>query len=134
MRLFSRGARVVPIDPRRGSLSNLAFGIAALRQGYNLVWFPEGAISRTRVLQQFRPGIGLILTVHPVPVVPVWIAGSYEAMPRGQRRLRRHPITVTFGKPIDVETLRSREETGEPYERISAALHDCVAELGQQCI
>ena len=133
MRLFSRGARVVPIDPQRGSLSNLAFGIAALQRGYNLVWFPEGAISRTGVIQQFRPGIGLILTVHPVPVVPVWIAGTYEALPRGQRRLRRHPITVTFGKPVDVETLRCRGDGAEPYERITAALHNCVAELGKHC-
>jgi long-chain acyl-CoA synthetase len=131
MRLFSRGARVVPIDPQRGSLSNLAFGVAALRQGYNLVWFPEGARSRSGQLQLFRPGIGLILTVQPVPVVPVWISGTYEAMPRGQRRLRRHPITITFGKPVDVETLRATGTGREPYERISTALHDCVAELGR---
>ena len=130
VRLFSRGARVVPIDPQRGSLSNLAFGVAALRQGYNLVWFPEGAISRSGTLQPFRPGIGLILTVQPVPVIPVWISGTYEAMPRGQRRLRRHPITITFGKPVEVETLRSTGTGREPYERITTALHDCVAELG----
>jgi long-chain acyl-CoA synthetase len=133
MRFLSRGVRVVPIDPQRGSLSNLAFGVAALQRGYNLVWFPEGAISRTGVLQQFRPGIGLILTVHPVPVVPVWIAGTYEAMPRGQRRLRRHPVTVTFGKPIAVGTLLFQGKGREPYERISAALHDCVAELSEHC-
>jgi len=62
--------------------------------------------------------------------VPVWISGTYEAMPRGQRRLRRHPITITFGKPIDADTLRYRGEGSEPYERISATVHDYVAELG----
>jgi long-chain acyl-CoA synthetase len=130
MRLFSRGARVVPIDPRRGSLSNLAFGIAALRRGYKLVWFPEGAIARNGQLQPFRSGIGLILRVMPVPVVPVWIAGTYEAMPRGQRRLRRHSISITFGPPVDVATLVQRGEGAEPQDRIATALHDCVAELG----
>jgi long-chain acyl-CoA synthetase len=130
MRLFSRGARVVPINPRRGPLSNLAFGIAALRQGYNLVWFPEGAIARNGQLHPFRSGIGLILRVIPVPVVPVWIAGTYEAMPRGQRRLRLHPISITFGPPIDVATLIQRGAGAEPQDRIASALHDCVAELG----
>ena len=130
MRLFSRGARVVPIDPHRGPLSNLAFGIAALRQGYNLVWFPEGGISRTGQLQPFRSGIGLILRVIPVPVVPVWIAGTYEAMPRGQGRVRRHPISLTFGPPINVATLVQRGAGTEPQDRIATALHDCVAELG----
>ena len=75
--------------------------------------------------------IGLILTIEPVPVVPVWISGTYEAMPRGQRRLRRHPVTITFGESIDADTLRYRGEGREPYERISAALHDRVAELGR---
>lgn len=130
MRLFSRGARVVPIDPQRGPLSNLAFGIAALRQGYNLVWFPEGSIARNGQLQPFRSGIGLILRVIPVPVVPVWIAGTYEAMPRGQRRLRRHPITIMFGPPMDVATLVQRGAGPEPQDRIATALHDGVAELG----
>jgi long-chain acyl-CoA synthetase len=34
MRLVSRAARVVPIDPLRGPLSSLAFGVTALDQGY----------------------------------------------------------------------------------------------------
>lgn len=131
MRLFSRGAQVVPINPRRGPLSNLAFGIAALRQGYNLVWFPEGAIARNGQLQPFRSGIGLILRVISVPVVPVWIAGTYEAMPRGQRRLQLHPISIIFGPPIDVATLIQRGKGTESQDRIASALHDCVAELGQ---
>jgi long-chain acyl-CoA synthetase len=132
MRLVSRAARVVPIDPQRGPLSNLAFGIAALKRDNNLVWFPEGERSRTGRLQHFRSGIGLVLSVQPVPVVPVWIAGTYEALPPGQSRLHHHPINVTFGKPVDVETLQRIGEGKEPHERIANALWDCVASLGGQ--
>ncbi len=72
------------IDPQRGSLSNLAFAAAALQRGNSLVWFPEGARSRTGTLQRFRPGIGLILQVRQVPVVPTWIIGSADALSIGQ--------------------------------------------------
>ena len=129
MRLVSRAARVVPIDPRRGSLSNLAFAVAALTRSYNLVWFPEGALSRTGKLQHFRPGIGLILQVHPVPVVPTWITGSAEALPPGQWRVRRHPIYVTFGEIVEAKTLEQQGVGEQPYERITTELHDRVAKL-----
>ena len=52
-RLVSRLAQVVPIDPSRAGLSNLAFRAAVLRRGQNLVWFAEGERSPTGSLQRF---------------------------------------------------------------------------------
>jgi long-chain acyl-CoA synthetase len=132
MRLLSRATRVVPIDPQRGPLSSLAFGVAALDRGYTLVWFPEGGLSRTGRLQRFRPGIGLMLRVQHVPVVPVWISGSQKALPPDQWRLRRHPIRITFGQQLDAEAVQRLGEGDQPPEHIAAALRNCVAELGGQ--
>lgn len=129
IRLVSRAVRVVPVDPRRGPLSSLAFGVAALKRDYNLVWFPEGERSRTGKLERFQPGIGLTLRAHPVPVVPVRLSGTYEAMPYGQWWPRLHPITVTFGQPISPdEFLRICTDDQSP-ECIADALHDQVASL-----
>lgn len=130
MRGVSRIAHVVPIDPQRGSLSNLAFAVAALQRGHSLVWFPEGARSRTGTLQRFRPGIGLILQVHQVPIVPTWIVGSAEALPIGQWRIRRHPISVTFGEVVTTDVLDQHGVGESAHERIATGLHACVARLG----
>jgi long-chain acyl-CoA synthetase len=132
MRLVSRATRVVPIDPQRGPLSSLAFGTAALERGYTLVWFPEGGLSRTGRLQRFRPGIGLMLRVQHVPVVPVWISGSQKALPPDQWRLRRHPIRITFGPQVDAEAVQQLGAGDQPPERIAAVLRNLVAELGGQ--
>ncbi|HXG20187.1 MAG TPA: AMP-binding protein [Methylomirabilota bacterium] len=131
MRFVSRATRVVPIDPQRGPLSSMAFGVAAVQQGYNLVWFPEGGISRTGKLQRFRPGLGFILLVQPVPVVPVWIAGTDRALPPDRWRVRRHPLRITFGKPVEREVLQRVGAGEQPPERIVAALRECVAALGK---
>jgi long-chain acyl-CoA synthetase len=131
MRLVSRATGVVPIDPRRGPLSSLAFGAAALKGGHNLVWFPEGERSRSGELQRFRPGIGLVLGAQRVPAVPVWIAGSYEALPRGKWWPRLRPIVVTFGEPVGPEELQGQGAGDRPHECIAAALHDRVAALGR---
>ncbi|MGE0684116.1 MAG: 1-acyl-sn-glycerol-3-phosphate acyltransferase, partial [Candidatus Binatia bacterium] len=130
MRLVSRASRVVPVDPERGPLSSLAFGVAALTKGANLVWFPEGGRSRNGKLQQFRPGIGLILQARPVPLVPVWIAGAYEALPYGQRWPRRRRITITFGASLAPEKFQHLGKEEKGHERIADAVYNAVAALG----
>jgi long-chain acyl-CoA synthetase len=129
-RLVSRLAQAVPIDPHRAGVSSLAFGAAVLKRENNLVWFPEGERSASGELQQFRPGIGMLLNHFRAPVVPMFIHGTYEAMPRGKFLRRLEKITVVFGEPLDVDELEQQGEGEEPQGRITQALHDRVAELG----
>lgn len=129
MRLVSRAMRVLPVDPRRGPLSNLAMGLVVLKRGDNLVWFPEGARSPSGQLQPFEAGISLLLKAQRVPTVPVWIRGTYEALPPQQGWPRRRPIIIRFGQPADPDALE-REGKGEGLQqRLASALHDRVAEL-----
>ena len=130
-RLVSRLAQTVPIDPDRAGISSLAFGAAVLKRGKNLVWFPEGERSSTGKLQPFKPGVGLLLDHFRVPVIPVFIHGTHEAMPRGTALIRPGKITIVFGKPLDVEKLEQQGEDRQG-DRITQALHDRVAELGSR--
>jgi long-chain acyl-CoA synthetase len=129
-RLVSRLAQVVPIDPERAGVSSLAFGAAVLGRGKNLVWFPEGERSPDGKLQPFKPGIGMLLNHFRVPVVPVSIRGTYEAMPRGKALVRPAKITVVFGQPLDVQDLVEHQgEDGQPRDQILEVLRARVAEL-----
>jgi long-chain acyl-CoA synthetase len=128
-RLVCRLAHVVPIDPHRAVFSSLAFGAAVLRRRETLVWFPEGHRSHTGYLQPFRPGIGMLLHRFPVPVVPVFIRGTHEAMPPGKVWPRPGKIMVAFGIPSDPRDLEQHGEGDQPQGRIVQALHENVAEL-----
>lgn len=130
-RLFSRVARVIPVDPDRAAVSSLAAGRLALERGWNLVWFPEGGRSPDGTLQRFLPGIGALIENRPVPIVPVYIAGSFSAWPVGQRLPRFRPITVRFGEairppPPTATTARHREE------QIAATVQAAVAALAER--
>jgi long-chain acyl-CoA synthetase len=127
-RLVSRLAQVVPVDPERAGLSSLAFGAAVLARGQNLVWFAEGERSRTGSLQPFKPGVGMLLDHYPVPVMPVFIRGTYEAMPRGRFLRRLENITITFGEPFDPD---GPEGDAGTREQVVEALRRRVLELGQ---
>jgi long-chain acyl-CoA synthetase len=82
-----------------------------------------------RELQQFKPGIGLLLEHFQVPVVPVVIHGTREAMPPGKTLPRPKKVTVEFGRALEVEELERRGEGESPQEQIVQALRDRIGEL-----
>jgi long-chain acyl-CoA synthetase len=131
-RLLSRLTRVVPIDHRRALFSSLAFGAAVLKRGKHLVWFPEGRRSPSGQLQPFKPGIGMLLAHHPVPVVPVFISGAYEAWQPGRLRICPRRITIVFGEPLDPRDLERQGEGEQSHHRIAHGLHEAVARLGER--
>jgi len=128
-RLVSRLAQTVPVDPDRAVFSSLAFGAAVLERGNNLIWFPEGQRSPTGELQRFKPGIGMLLGRFRVPVVPVAIHGTREAMPPGKALPHPKKVTVEFGRPLEVEELERPGEGEQAQDRIVQTLHDHVAKL-----
>jgi long-chain acyl-CoA synthetase len=127
--LASRLAQAVPVDADRHPVSSLAFGAAVLKRGKNLVWFPGGQRSLSSELQEFKGGIGVLLNHFRVPVVPVVIHGTREAMPPGQALPRPKNVTVVFDRPLDVDDLEQQGEGEGSQDRIVQALHDRMAEL-----
>jgi acyl-[acyl-carrier-protein]-phospholipid O-acyltransferase / long-chain-fatty-acid--[acyl-carrier-protein] ligase len=106
---FGRLGRIIPIGTTRKSMAeSIRAAREALQQGELVCIFPEGGITRSGELQEFRPGFLSILKDTNAPVVPVYMGGlwgsvfSYEGgkcfwkWPRGWRRL----ITIRFGEPI----------------------------------
>lgn len=128
-RLFSRVARILPVDADRAAASGLTLGRAALDRGFDLVWFPEGARSTDGKLQRFLPGIGALVQQRAVPIIPVYIDGSFTAWPVDQRFPRRAAITVRFGPPISPNTAAGDATGRERDDRIAAAAHAAVAAL-----
>src|SRR6266478_4301401 len=131
-RFIGRLANAVPIDPERGAISSLAFGAVLLKHKLSIVWFPEGGLSRTGELQPFKPGIGIVLERFPVPVVPVFIAGTHEALPVGAVLPRLRKVRVTFGKPLDPRELERAGKGKQAHERIVNALREHMAGLKEE--
>jgi len=73
---------------------------AMIQEGISAIVFPEGTRSHDGNLQEFKKGPFVLAIVAQVPVVPLWIAGTREALPRGTLRLRPGPIEVRVGPSI----------------------------------
>jgi 1-acyl-sn-glycerol-3-phosphate acyltransferase len=71
-----------------------------IKSGISAVVFPEGTRSRTGELLPFKNApFGLAIAAQ-VPLVPVYIDGTYRILPKGGVRLRARPIRVFVGEPI----------------------------------
>jgi 1-acyl-sn-glycerol-3-phosphate acyltransferase len=95
-----------------------------IRDGWNIIVFPEGTRSTDGWLQRFRHGTSRLALEMKMPVVPIAIIGAYEAMPKGRfwPKPGRPPIRVRYGKP-----LLPRE--GETHQQLSLRMQQAVAEL-----
>jgi long-chain acyl-CoA synthetase len=130
MRLITRTAGILPIDPDRDPGAAMTLVDAALQTKNRLVWFPEGRRSPTGEITEFLPGIALVLERTGAKAVPVHIGGTYEAWPRSRALPRPHRVTIRFGKPISAEDLAERGEGANRHARIANGLREEVAGLG----
>ncbi|HET9722431.1 MAG TPA: lysophospholipid acyltransferase family protein [Actinomycetota bacterium] len=95
-----------------------------IRDGWNLVVFPEGTRSTDGWVQRFRHGTARLALEMQMPVVPIAIVGAYAAMPKGRSwpKRGRPPIRVRYG-----EALIPRE--GESHQDLSLRMQRAIAEL-----
>ena len=92
-----------------------------IRGGTSALLFPEGTRSRTGELLPFKNApFGLAIAAQ-VPVVPVYVANTFEILPKGRFFLRPRPIRIVIGDPISTAgmTVDVRQEL---RDRVRAAI------------
>jgi len=71
-----------------------------IHTGISPIVFPEGTRSPTGELLPFKNApFGLAIQAQ-VPIVPVYVHGTYRILPKGSIRLKPMPIEVHIGEPI----------------------------------
>jgi 1-acyl-sn-glycerol-3-phosphate acyltransferase len=86
-------------DKRRGlrGLKNVG---RLIKEGRNVIAFPEGTRSRGRGVLPFKKGVFVAAAGAGVPIVPVAISGADRVLPSDGFRVRPGLIRVALGQPI----------------------------------
>lgn len=103
-----------PVD--REKLDRTAFreAIKRLKSGRVLIIYPEGRRSRDGRLQSGKPGVGMMVKMSGVKVIPAAIIGTDKALPPGSWMIKPTPVTIEFGKPLDFTGMgKSSGEKGD---------------------
>lgn len=105
-----RSLNAVPIDQEGVGKEGIKVVLAQLRQRRAVLVFPEGSRTDTGNMLPLRPGVHLLIRRAEAAIVPVGIAGAFEAYPIGRKFPRPAPlfmppghgtIAVSVGKPLD---------------------------------
>jgi len=69
----------------------------------SVVVFPEGTRSSSNQLQSFKKGAAVLSINTGLPIIPVYIMGSFDWWDTKNFRKNSNKIVVNFGKPIITE-------------------------------
>ncbi len=115
---------------RRGAIDTQAIRNAeqALKDGFSVIMFPEGARSRDTRLKEALPGAAMIAARAKVPLLPVAITGSWN-LSRLKWSFFHHPtITVTIGKMFELPS-RNGKTPREDRREMADYIMKKIAEL-----
>ncbi|MGL5568894.1 MAG: AMP-binding protein, partial [Cetobacterium sp.] len=81
---LAENGNVILIDVNKNLKETLKIAAKVLKEGKNLVIFPEGARTRDGELQDFKKTFAMLSKELDIPVVPFAINGAYDLMPYGK--------------------------------------------------
>ena len=122
---FQTFLNALPFDREENVTESLNACKAVLENGRAILLFPEGTRSTTGELQAFKPGIGVLGIELEVPVVPVYLRGTFESLPKGKSVPRPTRIEVRIGAPVSFEALKAEKGKTQPsdlYRKAAAHL------------
>jgi 1-acyl-sn-glycerol-3-phosphate acyltransferase len=111
-----------PIPRGGGARAHLDYLKQLLRTNWSVIIFPEGRLTATGAIAPFRKGAAILAIDAGVPIVPAYVDGMFQVMPRFRRIPRPGRVTVTFGAPVV-------GESGEDYDALITRVEATVRTL-----
>ena len=97
----------------------------------SILFYAEGTRSRDGSLRPFKKGPFVAAIASGLPILPVATAGTYRIWPPVTVQLRRAPVAVCVGEPIEVQGL-DFDDREALRERCFAAVRQLRAEARQR--
>jgi 1-acyl-sn-glycerol-3-phosphate acyltransferase len=106
-----RFGSLVPVDRgnRDAGIGAVRAAAEVLRSGVNMTIYVEGHRSFDGKLLPFKKGPFYLAEECSVPVVPVTILGTHDAMPKGRFAIKPGTVTVVFHNAIEPSDFGSRD-------------------------
>jgi 1-acyl-sn-glycerol-3-phosphate acyltransferase len=121
--------QLILIDRERGDVAALKTTLRLLKEGELVGLFPEGTRSPDGNLQTARGGIGFLVSRARVPVIPVYVDGTYRALSRHHRFPRPARVTVTIGPPIPPDRLEALGSGRDALQGVADLIMDQIGAL-----
>jgi long-chain acyl-CoA synthetase len=126
---FENLTNLAAFDRKGGLRQALRQAGEVIERGSTVLLFPEGTRSADGAIHEFKPAVGHLALTHEVDILPVYLGGTYQAMPKGSRIPTGRDILARIGPPLCVADLKRLTEGMK-----STAASRRVAELAHQAV
>jgi long-chain acyl-CoA synthetase len=121
-RSIAKNFNIITVNVNKDLKGSLIKSAYALKNGKNVVIFPEGARTRDDKLLPFKKGFAILSKELNIPVVPVVIKGAFESLPINKSLPRPSKISVEFLNLVYPENKSYDEIVKIVYDEISKKL------------
>jgi 1-acyl-sn-glycerol-3-phosphate acyltransferase len=127
--------KTIQIKPNTADKEALTKIIKTIKDGNNILIFPEGTRSRTGELIEPKKGIILIAKLANVPILPMAIWGTEKLLPINEsgnmsaEKFVHADVKVNIGEPIRLPDKEKGEDKTAYEERAVTLLMKSIAEL-----
>ena len=127
---YLRAMKTLPIARDAPATAVMRTALAAMGRGELVGLFPEGTRTRDGSLGELKPGFVTLARRGGVPVYPVGIAGTFEALPRSRRLPVPSPgrVRVVFGEPLTDAEITGVRGTAGWVELVGGRIASAFAE------
>jgi long-chain acyl-CoA synthetase len=131
---FENFTNLVPM-PRTGALRQALRTVGdLLEQGKTVLLFPEGTRTTDGSIREFKPIVGHLALHYGVDVLPVYLDGTFGALPKGGKVLRRRDVGARIGPLLEAAELRRVTEqlsSGDASRAATACIERAVRALSR---
>ncbi|MFH1798560.1 MAG: lysophospholipid acyltransferase family protein [Candidatus Omnitrophota bacterium] len=128
--LWTRSVGCIKVRRGANSVKSLKEALRRVNNGRVVSVFPEGTRSSDGSLQSAKRGIGFLIARANVPVVPIYIQNSAQAMPKSGGIKPGVTINIFIGKPILPDDFKSSEDSSKrDYEKVSNIVMEHISAL-----
>jgi Long-chain acyl-CoA synthetases (AMP-forming) len=85
LRFLANTNNVIVMDTNKDLLESIQKLAEVLKNGRNIIIFPEGTRTTTGEVGEFKKTFAILSTELNIPVVPVAIEGAFDALPHGSK-------------------------------------------------
>ncbi|MBI97487.1 MAG: 1-acyl-sn-glycerol-3-phosphate acyltransferase [Verrucomicrobiales bacterium] len=125
---------LIPAD-RKSSRQTIARIMAACREflrpgGRAIIIYPEGTRSTDGEIASLKKGPAMIATELDIPIVPAYVHGTFDSLPKFGKVPKPRRITVHFGEAIHPGRIAESEEAGRLiYTDVTNTLTERILKL-----
>lgn len=118
----------IEVDRDRSGLSGLKETLKRLKRGEKVLIFPEGTRTADGKMQPLKRGFISVARRAAVPLIPIAVDGTYQALHRGAKLPRLYPLKMSVGPIISAEEV-ARSSDEELIASLEQRFRACISRM-----